>query len=311
MDGVDRDLYVERPALEAALLDPLLSGGNVLVSGPAGAGKTTSLRMLHHQLEQRDVSSVLVNATLAEGTVPLLELVADAFGLALEPQKHSAPAGALRPALEALGRLRQAPAGGCVLLDGFMQPEVGLELFGRLRDEVWGLELRWALACRETLAVTMRTPPADAFWDRVVQMPPLAEDEVEDLLHRGLSDEERAGLPGSWAPKDHWPRSVVRAVRDQIEGTTLEAPGQLEELRRREAELERAPSMVLTELRELRRPAAAGDLELLGRVGYSRAYVARALAELEHRGLVIAAPESTRGSQGRPRKLYEPKVGRA
>lgn len=314
VDGVDEHLYVPRRALEAALLDPMLSGGNVLLTGPGGAGKTTSMRMLKHQLDQRNVPAVLLNASLADGTVQLLELIAAAFGLPLEPQKPSLPGAALRPALEALERLRRAPPGGCVLLDGLLQPETGLELFGRLRDEVWELDLRWALASRETLATTLRKPPADAFWDRVVRMPPLADNEVDELLDRGLRADERADLlrDDGWSvPNDRWPRSVVRAVRDYFEGTTLQAPEQLDVLRQKEAELERVPSMVLAELQQLRRPAAAGDFELLDRLGFSRAYVARALAELEQRGLVIATPQSTEGRQGRPQKLYEPTIEHA
>jgi len=71
-------------------------------------------------------------------------------------------------------------------------------------------------------------------------------------------------------------------------------------------QLDRVPSMILTELESLRRPAAASDSELVERLGYTRAYIARGLADLEQKGLVTSQFESTEGKSGRPRKLYEP-----
>ena len=294
----------------------MVSGGNVLLIGPPGSGKTTSLRKLASDLEQRNVPVATVNCSLATSTAELLDLVAEGLSLPLLPNLAAGLQGArhgLRGAMEGLRRLATARPGSCVLLDGDLQTEIAQELFGRLRDEVWELELRWALACRPALAVAMRTPPVDAFWDRAIQIPPLTVAEATELLERGLDDEERWNLPEAdlWAPDPLWPRGLVSAVRDQLEGTSLAAPDQLEVLRQKEAELSRAPSMVLAELQQLRRPAAAGDPELVERLGFSRPHISRALAELEQLGLVQASMGSTEGRQGRPVKFYEPTIGRA
>ena len=61
----------------------------------------------------------------------------------------------------------------------------------------------------------------------------------------------------------------------------------------------------MAELEALGHPAAAGDPELLERLGWTRPYTSRVLANLEAHGLLRSFPGPTTG-QGRPPKLYEP-----
>lgn len=282
-------------------MDPMISGGNVLAIGPAGAGKTTSLHKLAMDLRERNFAVCVVNGALVDTAAQLMELVVKGFDL--EPTAVRKDEGTT---LAAVARLRAAPVGGCVLIDGPLTTVVARELFGRLRDELWSLELRWALTSTEAAAMVVRVPPANAFWDRVIKLPLLTTAEAVEVIRAGLSSDEFDELTHSgWQPPRSWPRHVVREVRDRFEGTTLQPADLIQELREREAGLDRIPSMVLAELQQLGRPAAAGDTELLKRCGYSRAYVARALAELEDDGLVISFPAASDGP-GRPRKLYEP-----
>jgi MoxR-like ATPase len=41
VDGLDADLYLERPELERSLSEPLAAGRNVLLLGEPGSGKST------------------------------------------------------------------------------------------------------------------------------------------------------------------------------------------------------------------------------------------------------------------------------
>jgi hypothetical protein len=302
VEGIDHGLYVSRPTVESALLAPVLSGGNVLLLGPSGAGKTTALHKLAADLRAHDVPAVIVNASLAESSADLLELAADALGATLMVPRPNGLA-----ILAAISRLGGVPP-SALLIDGPL-PDGGRELFGRYRDELWKLEHRWVLASSPNQASAVRVPPADAFWDQVITLPPFSELQAAELLERGLDgSEQQFLLDGGWQPPEPaWPRAIVRSVRDSLtESTPLRAPDEVKELHERQAALPRVPAMVLAELTALRRPAAASDQELLLRLGYSRAYVARALVELEDLGLVVASVESSPSKTGRPRKLYEP-----
>jgi hypothetical protein len=302
VEGVDRALYVSRPTVESALLRPVLSGGNVLLLGPSGAGKTTALHKLAADLRANDVPALIVNAALTDSTAELLELAADGLRATLSATRPDGSA-----ILAAIRRLAGAPP-SALLIDGPL-PDGGRELFGRYRDELWGLEHRWVLASSPNRASAVRVPPADAFWDQVITLPPFSELQAEELLGHGLDGgEQQVLLDSGWQPPEPaWPRAIVRSVRDSLTGSApLQPPDEVQELHKRQAALPRVPAMVLAELTSLRRPAAASDQELLLRLGYSRAYVARALAQLEGLGLVITSVESSSDTTGRPRKLYEP-----
>jgi Cdc6-like AAA superfamily ATPase len=296
VDGPDRELYVERPSIERALLVPALRGGNVLLLGPSGSGKTTALRKLESDLRRGERAPHFVNGRLADSPSALLQLVAEQLQLSV---------GDDWPVIELLHKL-DGVSPRALLVDG-LGVSSGLELFSRYRDELWSLEHTWTLTSTPVAAAPLRVSHAGQFWDQTVSLPPFDQTEVDELLARGLDPDELARLyaAGWQAPDPAWPRAVVRSVFDVLEDNPLQAPDEIQELRAREADLERLPTMVLTELRGLRRPAAAGDTELLARLGYSRAYVARALTELEDLGLVVSTPENMEGKAGRPRKLYE------
>lgn len=72
-----------------------------------------------------------------------------------------------------------------ILVDGLIDSDVGYDLFGRLRDELWSSGHSWAVAVRPRDSAALRTPPADAFWSTVVEIPALTTEETERLLHLG------------------------------------------------------------------------------------------------------------------------------
>lgn len=305
VDGLDAGVYLDRPALEAQLVDPILAERNVLLLGEQGSGKSTLLRKAASLLARQGHPAVLVNGALAEDASSLLELVDDALSL---QQPRDVPA---RPAssglLNAARRLRRAVPVG-ILLDGLADPEIAYDVFGRLRDELWELRHPWVVAVRPRDSGIMRTPPADAFWAAVVEIPPLDAEQTERLLRLGLDereygvvDRERIRIGG-----DH-PRHVIRAAQATLArgGASSGRMASRNELLDEASRLGRSEAMAMSELQGLGRPVSVHDPELLERLGWSRSYAQRVLSHLEGNGLVRSIPErSDRG--GRPRKLYEP-----
>jgi hypothetical protein len=140
----------------------------------------------------------------------------------------------------------------------------------------------------------------------VVEVPPLNEPEIEQLLRNGLDpDEARLVLANSQRPLIDYPRDVARFAR-QVLGGTLE---QEQDAARRRAEialqLGRTTSMALAEIEALGAPVAAGDTNFLERLGWTRPHAARTLAAMEDAGVLRSFPASE-DRPGRPRKLYEP-----
>ncbi len=80
-----------------------------------------------------------------------------------------------------------APADGetvVVLLDSVGSPDVMQHLFGRWRDEVWQLPLLWVVAGHRADRSRYLQPPADSFFDAVIEVGELDKDEAADLLRR-------------------------------------------------------------------------------------------------------------------------------
>ncbi len=305
VDGLDAALYLDRPDLERRVLEPLAAGRNVLLLGEAGSGKSTLLRKAAAALAGPERQAVIVNAGLADDAAGLLELVRGALGgeddggdPAPAPPDPGGP-GLLR----AVRRLRRdSPA--AILVDGLVDPDAGFDLFGRLRDELWGLGHAWAVAARPRDSARLRTPPADAFWSAVVEIPPLGDDEVGRLLRLGLSPDELGRVERVRPLAPAHPRQVIRAARDALERDGRDAGSAAEAQVVRAAALGRSEGLAAAELRDLGRPVSAHDPDLLGRLAWSRPYAQRILANLEEHRVVRSIPERT-DRPGRPRKLYE------
>lgn len=305
VDGIDADLYVPRPELERRLLDEVLSDRNVLLLGPRGSGKTTTLRRLAADLRAHERRVVPVNAGAARSTGDLLALTADGLQLPqIEPDANLAtPVVAL---VRAVRHLAGAPASVILLLDP-VDSNALFELFGRLREEVWALPHQWVVEISSEQSGALRQPPADAFFSAVFEIPPLDEGEIEELLRRGLEeDETRIVLQQPKRPLKDYPRDVVRFARSALEGTLDD---EQDAARRREAiavDLGRTAHMALVEIEARSAPVAASDPVFLERMGWTRPHAARMLAMMERAGLLRGFNDTSDDRPGRPRKLYEP-----
>lgn len=314
--GVDRHLYVQRPWLQDQLLAPLSQGRNVLLLGAAGAGKSTLLQYAAAQLRERGMRVVLVNAAVARDALSFLELVASALGLPANPDPHPQSEGSIGIALLERARALGDAEPACILIDGLLDPDIGFEVFGRLRDELWALEHAWAVAVRPHDSGALRRPPADAFWGVVLEIPPLLDEEIDAILRAGLQGEELSAalegrankfMEGIWGTT---PRSVVSIaqVLNGVGSIGSQPVGQpaayLGRLERWISTVGRSEAMALAEMRGTRAPVSVHDEEFLGRLGWSRPYAQRVLASLEDQGILRSMPERS-DRQGRPRKLYE------
>ncbi|MGI8803469.1 MAG: hypothetical protein ACR2KV_15110, partial [Solirubrobacteraceae bacterium] len=217
----------------------------------------------------------------------------------------SGPAAGPARLLRAVRRLRRDEPAAAILLDGLIDPDVGYDLFGRLRDELWAVGHAWAVAVRPRDSAALRTPPADAFWSAVVEIPPLDDGETASLLRLGLSPEELHAVERDRPVAAAHPRYVIRAAQDVLErrGAAAEPPSAEEHLRRATA-LGRGEAMAVAELQGLARPVSVHDPELLDRLRWSRPYAQRILSNLERQGILRSIPERSH-RPGRPRKLYE------
>jgi hypothetical protein len=273
---------------------------------------------------------VLVDAAPADSTAALLRAVTRALGRDVPgPQRagDGADAGAL------LERLRvaagdawdtsEASAAGdasdvsdtrpgaprLVLVDGLSAP-VAHAVFGQLRDELWSLPYTWVVACADTDEAAFLRPPADAFFDTVVRLPPLPADAVRDLLRRRITEAELPADAVTTAVElaDGNPRRALDAARR----LALEPEG-APDLRRERAgraralgALGRPAAMLMAEL-EASGGASASDPALLARLGWTRARAAQVLGLLADAGLV--QPVDVRNGPGRPRRVYRPTAG--
>jgi AAA domain len=306
-DSIDAAIYLPRPKLEEPLVRALTQERNALLVGPFGSGKTTLLRKVEAALGESGRRTVWINASFAESAESLLREVEQALQA---PDAGQGGPGSLSPRPPGLLPLVRAIAThqpAAIILDGLRDEGVGFDLFGRLRDELWAAGHVWLVAVTPQKSAALRTPPAEAFWSTVVEIPPLESDEIRELLEKGLDSFERRKVKARYPISDVHPRELIREVEQILEGD--EGQGRrIGSLTEEAGRLGRSEAMAMTELIGLGRPVSVHDPELLDRLGWSRAYAQRIFAALETAHLVRSIPEPSKERIGRPRKLYVPNL---
>lgn len=316
--AADAALFVDRTSELGRLARSVRHKFNSLVLGERGSGKTSLLRRLEGQLTAQGVASRFVEASGATSVEELVDL--------LDQAVHGVPVvptALRRLSLEGNGGIaedlsRLAPRDDgplVVLLDSIRSPDLVQHLFGRLRDDVWQLPFTWVVAGNRAERGRYLEPPADSFFDAVVDIGELDEEHAADLLRRraeqaGPDDaggQVLLGLASELASrvKPRTPRNILAAARDVLVEAT-DDPARwvtnLHTLQGRATELGRPAAMLFTELMDLG-PVSPSDARLLERLGWTRARAAQVFKQLEKAGLVVMTDEAPDGP-GRPRKLY-------
>lgn len=313
----DSQRYVESDAAQR-FRSGMDRGLNALVIGEAGSGKTSLLHMA--ELGLRDAREPVCFASASEIDQPeqaaaaIYRAAGDAGWLeSVDEDLLAAAAHGEDPFVttQLLRALEQAPAGGRMLVDD-ITASAGHGLFGRSRDELWQLPLRWGVSIDAQQAAGLLTPPADSFFERQVPLEPLDPVERRQVLERRIDDSD-TGAELSDRQVDELaklgpsnPRRLITFARELADSGT--DPQQLiagAERRRLRAEAVggRPAAMLVAEM-EGRGPVSAGDRELLTRLGWTRPRAADLLNRLHEAQVVHEYPEHRRARPGRPRRLF-------
>lgn len=321
----DRHLLVGREEAVRQVVRSPRYGVNTIVFGTRGIGKTSFLHTCQWELQKQGRRTILVNGTYPENALDLLDQMAYQLQFPREdylagaadllnaltrrrevvggPDKMVAAIRNLRSQLEKRGE----PEGGreVVIVDE-PRPDAAHGLFGRARDELWTLPLVWLVSADKARRADYLKPPADTFFEKVVELAPLDDAQA----HRVLETRAPAALTPDIAQRivgqaQGNPRRLislaietVMADTDDVSGTLDRADATFGIL----ADLGPSAKRMWDALAVLNNQAAANDPALLSQLGWSRVRASQVLNQLEKAGLVDSTTEKT--GQGRPRKVY-------
>jgi transcription initiation factor IIE alpha subunit len=318
----DAKYYVAPPEWNA-VVRAVDRGNNSLICGPRGSGKTSLLRQLQLNLRDRGEPVVYVDATAVTEPLELIFRVRDALkrrpgGAQAGPQaasrgpaqltgEESPPPGGLSRLLydELLG-LGEEVEPTTVLLDATSAPQAIYGVFGRMRDTVWHLPHRWLVAIDNDDRSTALKPPADTFFDIVIELAALPSERLVAILDRRTDELDRSLVLQIATDARGNPRAAIRAANNALVhgGDPADELSARARLLDAAAEIGRPHGMLMAELLDLGQ-ASPSDTALLERLGLTRARVTALLQQLLDADLVESSLERSE-RPGRPRTIYRP-----
>ncbi len=283
-----------------AVLDRL----NTVITGEPGAGRTSTLHVL---LAELTVPHVLIRGAPVLDAGDLLRRVVADLQVRAGTGAGLPDLGASGDVVDRIGVLRQLAGAidALVIAVDDVPPEVGMDLFGRYRDELWSIDAAWLVTVTTAHAPLVLRPPADVFFDVRIDLPALSDTEAADLLDKRIGGAtDRLGIDRVISVAAGNPRRLIALARQLGSGDQGEFAAAADAGRRRSgllAGMTAASRMLAGELEALG-GASASDPALLARLGWTRPRAVQVLKELEAAGLVVATDE--RRGKGRPRKVY-------
>jgi DNA-binding MarR family transcriptional regulator len=317
--------YYVTPAEWDTVLLAVERDNNTLVCGERGTGKTSLLRQLQLALRNNGERVVYVDATAVAEPLTLVYRIRDTLkgrpgvvqtlpgsvsrGVGeLAGERSPPPGGASRLLYDELGALGEEVEPTTVLVDATASAQALYGVFGRMRDTMWQLPHRWLVAIDSDDRATVLRPPADTFFDIVIELAPLPTERLVDVLRRRTDELPPRLISQVAADAQGSPRAAIRAANNAIVRGTDPA----QELSARAglldaaAQIGRPQGMLMAELLD-RGQASPSDEALLHSLGLTRARVTTLLGQLQDAGLVESSVERS-DRPGRPRTIYRPKL---
>jgi hypothetical protein len=296
---VGRQLLIHRAARLASL------GGNVLLFGAAGSGRTAVLRAVAGELRGRGGEVHLVDAAGIEDTAELLALVRRACGLG-PGQGANAPSLLVDLSPDAAVRQR------VIAIDDLEIPACQ-ELFGRWHRHLWRLSARWVATAEGCDPTPYLDGGADRWWeDGVLPVPALEMRQALELCRRafheaGIADEVPDDLIAGAGGNPRELRRRVRAFLVDRESLPHEDSGDAGRSPWSSAEASAVEELSADEARLVSSIGPGSSFSLstpgfLEGLGWSYAKVHRLANELVRRGVLARA--QVPGEVGRPRVVY-------
>ena len=303
----DASVFVGRKAELAALKRAIELGLNALVIGDRGIGKTSLLRRLALDLRSIGVDAAFLDGRSAVDTPSLLESIGYRLSSPGTRLAHSAAPNQPGRLEHLLDDIRAALSGPPrqLLLDDLPSAAAGLDLFGRLRDALWRLPVRWIVAVDSIHQTEFLHPPVDSFFDVRVVVDPFPGDLATLALKKRM---------GGFAFPDQQVEDVLAVARgnprrllatardvlvDRAGGSALRRRA---ELHSRLALLSRSATILVEELEALG-SLSASDERLLARLHWTRSRAGQVFKELHTAG-VVSWTWGKRGGPGAPRRVY-------
>lgn len=199
-------------------------------------------------------------------------------------------------ALQRLGnRLADRDEPVMFLIDD-LDPVLGHQIFGVLRDEIWQLPAQWVVTTLDSTTDTLLQPPADAFFDLTLPLPPLTPADATELLR--LRTGKHFTVPDrTWQPRDilklatttdpeHWDKQATQEAQQQADIAALGRP-----------------ATVLYQILLNNGTVSPSDKHVLTETGWTRSRISQVLNQLHEAGHVTFTEIPT-GRPGRPARHY-------
>jgi len=198
---------VGRSELLDRAVNLVLVGGNVLLFGADGCGRTAVLHEVVHRLATEQRATVLIDGSGVDEPRRLVGLIVRACGLTI-------PADLDVPSM--LGSLPSPAAAQRLIAIDDLEVSAGQELFGRWHRHLWRLGAQWVVVGGGDDPTPYLDAGADDWWeDGILPVPALGVAEARELVLRRL----QAGGVGCSCPDQLIaaargnPRDLIRRVR--------------------------------------------------------------------------------------------------
>jgi hypothetical protein len=200
-------------------------------------------------------------------------------------------------------RLAALERPACLMVDG-IAPRVAHGVFGSLRNELWALpNASWVVAGDSAAEALYLEPPADAFFERIVTLGPLADGEAAKLLRAHVPELSDADVERAVAVGAGNPRRLLRAAADIQAGVEPASPA-ADGLAQQAGAIAGPLAGALVGYLAQNGPASASDETMLRQIGASRQRASQLMHQLESAGLLETIEQHEPGRRGRPARRF-------